>query len=323
MKHIINAMLAVIMLLTFCACSAGSNNYVLTINGSKISKGEYMVYLYEQKKSFEERGGADIWEADFDGTSAQDVAKQNAINSLTLVKAAVAQADNLKIKLDDTDKAQIASESAALYNDMGEAKTKQLGITESDIKKIIEESHIQQKVYDLVTNGFEVNEEDFEAYFNEHYDSEIARYNNITVKQIFLPADEESSTANYDKALAARERINNGENFDKIQSEYTTSTKTDSFLLEDGMYDEAVNDELYHLPQGAVSDVIECSDGYYIFKIISVESPDMSSVKEGLRAEYIREKKLEIYSAQNEQWQADMKIEKNDVVYDIIDITDC
>lgn len=323
MKRLMSVLLAFVILLSVCACSGNSNNYVLTINGAKISKGEYMVYLYEQKKSFEERGGTDIWEADFDGTSAQDVAKQNAINSITLVKAAVAQSDSLKIKLDSNDLSEIESESTDLYNDMGESKANLLGVTKDDIYKIIEESHIQQKVYDLVTDGFEINEDDFESYFSQHYDSEISRYNNLTVKQIYLPADSDSTTLNYDKAHEARSKIKTGDDFDTVQAKYNTSPQKDSFLLEDGMYDEAISDVLYHLPQGAVSDVLEGSDGYYIFKIDSIEAPDMSSVREGLRAEYIREKKMEIYQAQNEQWQANMKIEKNDIVYDVIDIKDC
>lgn len=323
MKRLISVLTVVFILFSLCACSKGNNDYVLTINGNKISKGEYMVYLYEQKKSFEERGGTDIWEADFDGTSAEDVAKQNAINSLTLVKAAVAQADSLQIKLDDEDYIEISAESSQLYEDIGQSKADVLGVTEEDIKNIIKESHIQQKVYDLVTDGFQINEDDFETYFNDHYNSEISRYNNLTIKQIYFPADTESSTVNYDKAVQAREQINNGQSFEKVQEAYSVSAKNEAFLLEDGMYDDSIDDQLYHLSEGAVSDVLESTDGYYIFKIVSVESPDMDSVREGLRAEYIREKKMEIYQAQNEQWQANMKIEKNDVVYDVIDIRDC
>jgi parvulin-like peptidyl-prolyl isomerase len=323
MKSIISLLLSVVILFSLCACSGNGNNYVLSIDGDKISKGEYMVYLYEQKKSFEERGGADIWDADFDGTSAEEVAKQNAINSITLVKAALAQADNLNITLNDEDYADIKTETEKLYNDIGQTKARIIGVTEEDIRRIIEESHIQQKVYELVTDGFEINEDDFEQYFNEHYDSEISRYNNLTLKQIHFPADTDESTVNYDKAVAARSEIKNGDDFDRVQNEYMDSTKSDAFVLEDDMYDDSIRTTLYHLPQGAVSDVLEGTDGYYIFKIISVEAPDMDSVREGLKAEYIREKKMEIYQAQNDQWQSNMKIEKNEVIYDIIDIKDC
>lgn len=323
MKRFAALMLACLFIFSLSACSAKKTSYVLTIDGQRISKGEYMVYLYEQKKSFEERGGVDIWEADFDGTSAEDVAKQNAINSLTLVKAAVARADSLHVSLDDNDTAEIASEAAALYNDIGNATATLMDVNEDDIKKIIKESHIQQKVYDLVTEGFQVNEADFEQYFNEHYNSEIDMYNNLTIKQIYFPLDSEASTANYDKATEARAKINNGESFEKVQEEYTESEKKDAFLLEDEMYDDNINTTLYHLPKGGVSDVLEGTDGYYIFKIVSVETADISSVKEGLKNEYIRDKKMEIYQAQNDQWQANMDIQKNNDVYDLIGIDDC
>lgn len=322
MKRVISCLLIFILLIVSAACSGKGNVYVLTIDGTKISKGEYMVYLFEQKRSFEERGGIDIWDADFDGVSAEEVAKQNAINSITLVKATVAQADSLKVELSTDDYSSIASESSELYKNMGQSMTESIGVSEEDIENIVREGYIQQKVYDLVTDGFEVNEDEFEQYFEDNYYNEISRYNNITVKQIYLPSDTEDSTANYDKIQEARAKIQNSNDFDAVQKQYTQSTKTDAFYLEDNMFDDAVEDALYQLPQGAVSDVMETGDGYYIFKIMSVEAADINSVREGLRAEYIREKKMEIYQAQNEQWQENMKITRNDDVYNAISIVD-
>jgi foldase protein PrsA len=327
MKRLLFAVLGFILIfaavLALGACSKGSDDYVLTINGTRVSKGEYMVYLYEQKKSFEERGGEDIWEVDFDGTSAQEVAKQNAVNSITLVKAALAQADDLEINLTDADEKEIDEQSKTLFEDMGEQKTAALNISEDDIRKIVRESFIQQRVYDLVTDGFVVNEDDFNTYFDEHYDSEISRYNDITIEQIFFKADTEESTESYDKATQAKAELASGVDFDSVVEKYNPTANKGSFLLTDSMYDENIKNVLYHTDEGAVTDVLEGEDGYYIFKVVAVKTPDMSSVREGLRTEYIKEKKLEIYQAQNEKWQADMKLEKNDEVYNSIEITDC
>jgi len=323
MKRIFSFVIFILCLIGLCGCSSSVSDYALTIDGNRISRGEYMVYLHEQKKSFEERGGVDIWEADFDGTSAEEVAKQNAINSLTLVKAAVAQADGLNVELDDEDRSEIAAESSELYNDIGQDKAENMGVTEEDINGIVEESHIQQKVYDLVTEGVEINEADFEAYFQEHYNSEISRYNDIMIKQIYFPSDTEDSTVHYDEAVAAMGEINAGVDFDEVQEKYSQSESKDPYLLEDGMYDDVIEDELYHLPEGGVSGVLEGADGYYIFKVVSIDAADMDAVREGLRAEYVREKKMEIYQAQNEQWQSGMTVEKNDVVYNEISIMDC
>ena len=320
----LSLLLSIILCLTcFCACSTGTSDYVLTINGSRISRGEYMVYLHEQKKSFEERGGVDIWEADFDGTSAQEVAKQNAINSLTLVKAALAQAEELNVEIGRADMEEIIAESDQLYEDIGQEKAENMDITREDIQAIVEESHIQQKVYDLVTEGVEINEDDFEAYFNEHYNSEIASYNDITIQQIYFPSDPDDSTAYYDEAVAAMGEINAGVDFQQVQEKYSHSESREPYLLEDGMYDDSIEEELYHLPEGGVSGVLEGANGYYIFRVTDIVSADIQAVREGLRAEYVREKKMEIYQAQNEQWQSDMTVEKNDAVYNSISIMDC
>ena len=76
-----------------------NDGYAIKIGDDiKVSPGEYMVYLYEQKKHFEETGGADIWETDIDGVLAEDLAKQNAIDTVIDVKVATCQADKLDRK---------------------------------------------------------------------------------------------------------------------------------------------------------------------------------------------------------------------------------
>ena len=104
MKRFISAILvSIIALISLSGCLGNGGDYVAEIGGTKISRGEFMVYLIEQKKNFEEQGGSDIWGADFDGVSAIEVAKQNALDSITMVKSAVKQTDSLGIKLDEKD----------------------------------------------------------------------------------------------------------------------------------------------------------------------------------------------------------------------------
>ena len=75
MKRFISAILVtIIALISLSGCLGKGGDYVAEIGNTKIRRGEFMVYLIEQKKNFEEQGGSDIWEADFDGVSAIEVA---------------------------------------------------------------------------------------------------------------------------------------------------------------------------------------------------------------------------------------------------------
>ena len=78
--------------LSGCSGKTDGGSYVVSIDGSQVSVNEYMIYLRETVKSFEAIGGEDIWETDFDGRNAFDVARENAMNSLVMVKLSVAQA---------------------------------------------------------------------------------------------------------------------------------------------------------------------------------------------------------------------------------------
>ncbi len=55
-----------------------------------ISKSEYILYLYEATRDFNEIGGNDIWETDFDGQSAENVVKKKrAFITMVHVKVTV------------------------------------------------------------------------------------------------------------------------------------------------------------------------------------------------------------------------------------------
>ena len=96
MKKIKNIFLALCAaLLVFCGCSAenGSGDWLIKIDGKSVSRMEYLIYLKETVQNYELIGGDDIWDTDFDGRTAEDVAKESAFNSLVAVKIAIEKAD--------------------------------------------------------------------------------------------------------------------------------------------------------------------------------------------------------------------------------------
>lgn len=135
-----------------------------------------MVYLIEQKKNFEEQGGSDIWEADFDGVSAIEVAKQNALDSITMVKSAVKQTDSLGIKLDEKDISDIDNQTKSLMSEFSSEELTELSLDYDKIHSILEESALQSKVYDYVTSNYVVNSDEMNKYIEE-YKKKNAREN--------------------------------------------------------------------------------------------------------------------------------------------------
>ncbi|MDR2899227.1 MAG: hypothetical protein LBU94_02830 [Clostridiales bacterium] len=82
----------IIVLLAAALIYLGFQNrapYIAVFDGEKIFLDEYTLYLVEQQRAFEQTGGADIWDTNFDGEPAIERAKRNALDSIVYVKAAL------------------------------------------------------------------------------------------------------------------------------------------------------------------------------------------------------------------------------------------
>ena len=312
MKKIIIFILA--LMLVGCAGS----DYVIKIGNDKISRGEYLVYLMEQKKSFEQQGGSDIWEADFDGVSAEEVAKQNAVNSLVMVKTAVKQTDELGITLTDDDKKNVETQTDELLKDFSEDDLNNLELNREKIYKIMEEVALQQKVYAYVTDSYTVNENEFKEYLNQYYEEHKSDYTTYKIKEIFLQPDI-SGTANKDKITLAYKAIQNGSTFNSQLKSISPESNADDFDLDASLYTENTLQQIYSHSKGDIF-MVEDTDGYHIFEIDDIVSSSIESVEPEIRKKYIDDKKQQIYQTQNDNWQGNLTVEKNDDVWNKITI---
>jgi parvulin-like peptidyl-prolyl isomerase len=323
LKKVICILFVAVFAYAVSGCNSNSEDYVLTIDGEKISRGEFMVYLMEQKKSFEQQGGDDIWGADFDGVSAEEVAKQNAANSIQMVKTALKQIKPLGIDADDIDSAAIEEDAQTLYDEvsnyLGEDKLKEFKIDKKLVNKIITEGYLQTKVFDYVTSGYRVSESDFEAYAEDYYNKIKAKSSTYTVKEIYIPADVDNSLTNADKIEQAWEKLKSGADFDEVVKEYSQGDKTQSYKLDNSLLSDEALQKLYETKVGETT-LVEEPYAYYIFKVEKVDTPPVTEEKDEIKSEYIKDKKQEIYQTQNDKWNAEITGEKNNELWNDISV---
>lgn len=313
MKKLI--ILILTLILTGCL---GSNDYVVKIGNDKISRGEYLVYLMEQKKSFEAQGGTDIWEADFDGVSAEEVAKQNAVNTLVMVKTAVKQTKELGITLNEEDKKNVETQTEELLNDFKSSDLEKLDLNKDKIYKIMEEVALQQKVYAYVTDSYTINEAEFNEYINQYYEEHKIEFTKYMIKEIFLQPDT-TGTENKDKVNSVYNKIINGTNFNTMLTEISPESNTDAFELDSSLYTENTLQNIYSHKKGDIF-LVEDVDGYHIFEITDIINSPIESIEPQIREQYINDKKQAIYQTQNDSWQGDISVEKNDDAWNNISI---
>ena len=318
MKRFISAILVtIIALISLSGCLGKGGDYVAEIGNTKISRGEFMVYLIEQKKNFEEQGGSDIWEADFDGVSAIEVAKQNALDSITMVKSAVKQTDSLGIKLDEKDISDIDNQTKSLMSEFSSEELTELSLDYDKIHSILEESALQSKVYDYVTSNYVVNSDEMNKYIEEYKKKNAGEFNTYTVQELFVQGDVEGSNQNYTKAQDAYNKIKNGADFSSVAKEISPDLGTNSKTLDINLYGEDVLQSIYKTAKGNVT-FISATDGYYIFKVNDITPTDNTDKIKELENQYTESKKQQIYQAQITQWSGNTSVKKNEDVWNSI-----
>lgn len=318
MKRFISAILVtIIALISLSGCLGKGGDYVAEIGNTKISRGEFMVYLIEQKKNFEEQGGSDIWEADFDGVSAIEVAKQNALDSITMVKSAVKQTDSLGIKLDEKDISDIDNQTKSLMSEFSSEELTELSLDYDKIHSILEESALQSKVYDYVTSNYVVNSDEMNKYIEEYKKKNAGEFNTYTVQELFVQGDVEGSNQNYTKAQDAYNKIKNGADFSSVAKEISPDLDTNSKTLDINLYGEDVLQSIYKTAKGNVT-FISATDGYYIFKVNDITPTDNADKIKELENQYTESKKQQIYQAQITQWSGNTSVKKNEDVWNSI-----
>lgn len=181
-------------MLSGCSTAAETedNGYVVEINGEGVSREEFNIYMYETQKSFEELGGTDIWETDFDGRSAETVAKDNTLSTISLVKFAEETAADAGIELDDETAAQAEESAQEMYDSLTENEKEEIGADLELYKKVMRENALYNEVYKYIVKDYVVSDEDYDTYYEEHKDTLTEQYKQANGISDEETADEEA-----------------------------------------------------------------------------------------------------------------------------------
>lgn len=134
--------------------------YVATFNGTKISLEEYYVYLRTQIINFENIAGTtDIWKTDLNGMPLQEVAKQNALDSIVSVKVVIKQASNFGIYLTEEDIEQALINAEALYKTFTPKEKEKIQF--DTVINVIKDGILADKIFEELTSSYDSEEEMF------------------------------------------------------------------------------------------------------------------------------------------------------------------
>lgn len=299
----------ILFLITVSGClNRNQNDYIATVEGEKISLEEFKVYLYIAQQEFEKLGDEDIWDTSFEaGLTAEEAAKERALDSLVHVKISTKQAKRLNISLTEEQKEQAKLDASSFLNSLTDSQLQNIAITEDKMLKIMEEKAIYKEVYEEVTKNFEISEKDFQ----NSYKAYISKKDNLNalkldIEYIFISPVSTDKTQQdiLNQAKEVLQKAKEGKDFKQLVDEYSKSNEiiidSGKETIEKGRYIEKLEDIAFNLKQGEVSDLIIVDSDYYIIKL---NDRIESSIKEEYRNKYIKQKKDEIFEQEYSNWK--------------------
>lgn len=289
-------------LLVFCGCSAenGSGDWLIKIDGKSVSRMEYLIYLKETVQNYELIGGDDIWDTDFDGRTAEDVAKESAFNSLVAVKIAIEKADKYSASLSETDESRAEMEALQMSQNAGEEKDSEFYKTALNVVK---EKYLYNYVKENLTKSIKIASAQTDAFCNENRDKYHRNLEYIQGKAYYFDTTEEAQ--NY---------VQTGEGTENaVYSEDLSGTWQE--IKEKFSMDENTDKENILGP-------FETEEGYAIINIENTKAADEKTVEETMRSDYESSVKSQYFADEANKWLQNADIKTNEKMWNEIKIED-
>lgn len=289
-------------LLVFCGCSAenGSGDWLIKIDGKSVSRMEYLIYLKETVQNYELIGGDDIWDTDFDGRTAEDVAKESAFNSLVAVKIAIEKADKYSASLSETDESRAEMEALQMSQNAGEENDSEFYKTALNVVK---EKYLYNYVKENLTKSIKIASAQTDAFCNENRDKYRRNLEYIQGKAYYFDTTEEAQ--NYAQTGEGTENA--------VYSEDLSGTWQE--IKEKFSMDENTDKE-------SILGPFETEEGYAIINIENTKAADEKTVEETMRSDYESSVKSQYFADEANKWLQNADIKTNEKMWNEIKIED-
>jgi len=284
-----------------CGCLAEEKadaDTVITINGENVSKTEYLIYLRETAQNFELIGGEDIWDTDFDGKDAWEVAKESAFNSVVAVKLAAARASDYSVKFNENDEIRAEMEALKMAESMGEEKDSPYY---ECALRVVKDKNTYTLVKENVVKDIKISDAQINAYCEEN--RQLYRENLKNTECDIFYFDE------YDDAKAF---MAEGGSENEYKEEYSGEAGE---LKERFGIEKAI-------AENAVLGPFETEDGYAVVKIKKCTAAEEDFVEESMINDYESSVKSEFFAKEADKWLQAANIEINDELWQSIEFED-
>ena len=306
---------------------------VATVDGTDIPLGVVSLYAREQQQQttsmyLSYMGSADnIWDQTADEDSGEtygDQAVTSSLKSIEKMYILKEKASDYDVALTDDDETAIADAASGFMASNGEDTIKELGVTEDQVKTLLELQTIQKKIYDpvvaegnITVSDDEANQTTFTYVSISTSGDDITDEEKETKKeqaQEILDKMKEDPTADMSEIASGVD-----ESYSAVQGNFTTKESEDEDSSSSA-YPEEVLTVLRGLKEGEVADdIIETDTGYYVVRLDKINDEDATASK---RESLQNSKESTYYTETTDKWVDDADITVNKKVLKTLKITD-
>ncbi len=354
-----------ILFIVIAAVAAGVSYYlysekntVATVNGEKISKAEFTMYMLMFREQLEsgqtfstDAARQSYWQTQISGgETLEAITKNNILDYLREQKTAIAKAKDEGISLTDEEgeyaKSQVQSIIDEYFSgkrlDADKAYMEYYGVTLAQYEKFMQYDILSQKYKSMLSDNLVPPTKEV----TDRYAADESLYDTVTVRHIlYLTTDTSTGVAlTEDKVAAAKvnaekalEKVKSGDDMvaiAKAESEDTGVTQNNGKYVFNkfGMYADDGTFTAFTYSSSLDADfmawafsakvgdtgIVETQFGYHVMKLEERKTTELSAVQQYISSEIIEMKLIE----EMESWKEDRKydIKVNDVVFKAIRI---
>ena len=345
LRTIVTLIVLVVFALAYYLIDSGS--YVATVDRNRISKYEYQFYLSQQKSATEQNEGIyyksneekeAFWLETADGQNPWQEAKSAALDASKDYMIQITKARKAGLSVDADIKSQVSASIESTKQSMGFTSDKQFAdyikiffeITPDQLRKISENLMLIDKFQSFYLSEEYKPEPVTEDAVKAYYDEDPKLFDLVDIRYVYLSnTDEEGKVLSQEqqdlkqkKAEEALEKIKQGEDIDKVITDYTDeekNTSTEDYPLGSGSISYIEGNELSEWTfsnNPGDSNIIETESGIYVVKI--EERTDFGDAKVSIKSIIENQARVSFYNEALKEWNMDKKynIIKNERVYD-------
>jgi foldase protein PrsA len=311
----LHAFLLALSLLALVAAGCGGDDQnvpdgaVAVVGGEEISKSEFDALMARAKSSYEQNKR----EFPKAGTAEYKTLQNQAVQYLVQQEKYRQKADELDVEVEDKEVDDRLKQIKQQYFGGDDSKfqdnLKQQGLTEEQVRSEIENQLISEKIYEKVTEGVKVTDDEIEKYYNSHKtDYKVAESRDV--RHILVAK----------KALAddLHSQLENGGNFAALAKKHSTDPGSKEnggkLTVRRGETVAEFDKKAFELKKGELSAPVKTQYGFHLIEALTDIKPasqtPLKDVKEQIRQQLLQEKRQKAIS----DWSKDLNDEFEDEI---------